>query len=198
MAAQVKIVLTSTIHTPFPKLIVILTVCCSLSLCLATITRARSAANTMVDIIAVATDNTREMIQGAGWNTQHEAITGRAVRNARPAATGWSTSKMVRTLRMRPASSGSFVTTSMNCGLTVYPSCGPTQSPLSPKNVGLFNALEYGNGNAKKTRPRIGERQRREGGQNWVMRTLLHRIPRRRSAIRCQCSSLAGMEMGVH
>jgi len=120
-----------------------------LSLCFATRTRARSAANTTVDIIAVATDNTREMIQGAVWNTQHEATTGMSVRNARPAAIGWSTSKMVRALRMRFASSGSFVTTAMTLGSIVYPSCGPTHCPLLLKNVGLFSSLEYDNGEKK-------------------------------------------------
>ena len=142
MAAQVKSVLTSTIHTPFPKPTETLRVRCSLSLCFATRTRARSAANTTVDIIAVATDNTREIIQGALWYTQHEAMTGMSVRNARPAAIGWSTSKTVRALRMRFASPGSFVTASMTLGSIVYPSCGPRHLPLLSKSVGLFSALD--------------------------------------------------------
>ena len=128
-------------------------------------TRARSAANTMVDIIAVATDNTREMIQGALWNTQHEAITGRSVRNARPAAIGWSTSKMVRALRMRLASRGSFVTTAMTLGSIVYPSCGPTHSPLLVKNVGLSSALGYDNGNDATRNQRTSMREV-EGGRS--------------------------------
>jgi hypothetical protein len=138
--------LTSTIHMPFPKSIVTLNVLCSLSLCLATSTRARSAANTIADMIAVAMESTREIIQGARWNTKHEAATGNAVRNARPAAIGCSTSRMVSTLRMRSASSGSFVTPAMNVGSIVYPSCGPTHSPLLSKKVGLFNALGGGGG----------------------------------------------------
>ena len=114
--------LTSTIQTPFPKLIVTLNVFCSLSLCLVTTTRARSAANTMVDMIAVAMESTREMIQGARWNTKHEVAMGSTVRSARPAAIGCSTSRMVSALRMRFARSGSFVTPAMNVGSIVYPS----------------------------------------------------------------------------
>ena len=81
----------------------------------ATITRARSAANTMDDTIAVGTDNTREIIQGNLWYTKHEAVTGRSVSNARPAAIGCSTSRMVRPLRITFARSVSFVMTSMVC-----------------------------------------------------------------------------------
>lgn len=133
--------LTSTIHTPFPKLSVTLTVFCSLSLCLATIVRARSAANTIVDTIAVAMESTREIIHCARWKTQHEAMTGRAVNKASPAAMGCSTSRTVSALRIRFARAGSFVTAAMNVGSILYPNCGPTQSPLLSKNDGLFNAL---------------------------------------------------------
>jgi len=47
---------------------------------------------------------------------------------------------MVRALRMRFARSGSFVTTARKVGSIVYPSCGPTHSPLLLKKVGLSNA----------------------------------------------------------
>lgn len=133
--------LTSTIHTPFPKLIVIWTVFCSLSLCLATIVRARSAANTIVDMIAVAMERMREIIHGARWNTKREAMTGRTVNKASPAAMGCNTSRIVSTLRIRLARSGSFVTPWMYVDLIVYPNCGPTHSPVLSKAVGLFNAL---------------------------------------------------------
>jgi len=133
---------TSTIHTPFPKLMVrLLAPCTCLILFFATMTRARSAMNTMVDTIAVATDKTREMTQVARWKTQHEAMTGRAVRNARTAAMGCRMSKRVRALRMRFARSGWFVTAARIVGSIVYPSCGPIHSPLLVNAVGLFNAL---------------------------------------------------------
>lgn len=120
-ATHVKSMLTSTIHTPFPKLSVIfkLTVFCCLSLCLATIVRARSATNTIVDMIAVAMESTREMIHGARWKTQHDAMTGRTVRKASPAAMGCSMSRIVSALRISFASSGSFVTPAMNVGSIV-------------------------------------------------------------------------------
>jgi hypothetical protein len=56
-------------------------------------------------------------------------------------------------------------------------------------------------------RPGIGERQRgtgrKDGGRGGYriggeMRTSLHRIPTRQTAIRCQCSSLAATVKGVH
>jgi hypothetical protein len=140
-ATHVKSMPTSTIHTPLPKPIVTLTVCWFLSLCRATMTRARSAANTRVDMMAVATESTREMTQGAVWNTQHDATTGRSVRNARPAATGCSTSRTVRALRMKFTRFGSFVTAARSVGSIVYPSFGPTHLPSLVKNVGLFSAL---------------------------------------------------------
>ena len=142
IAIQVKIMPTSTSHTPFPKLSVISRVESCLSLCLATMTRATSVANTMVDTIAVATDNTREIIQGAAWYTQHEAMTGRSVRNARPAAIGWSTRSTVTPLRTRFARSCSFVTVLMNTGSIVYPNWGPMHRPVLVSSVGLFSALE--------------------------------------------------------